>query len=366
MRTAVVILNWNTRALLEAFLPALAASLPADAGLVVADNASFDGSTDAVRSILPDVRIVSFQENFGFTGGYNRAMDLVLAEESPEYLVLMNSDIDVPEGWLEPLVAWMDANPCCGACGPKLLALDRTGDGFVRSSRFEYAGAAGGWIDRFGYPFCRGRVLSRTEPDEGQYDAPKEVLWASGACLLVRASVWKELGGLDPRFFAHMEEIDLCWRMWRSGWTVSVVPESRVWHLGGATLPQGSPWKTELNFRNNRLLLEKNLEPTLRLSGRRLPRLRARARIAFRSALDLGSAAVWFLSGKRDFSRAVMKARKDAHRLLAEGSASPVAPAAAVSCAGVPGYRNGICILPLAALLRNRIFRYLKRYEDNN
>jgi len=358
MRTAVVILNWNTKPLLEAFLPELAASLPADAEVVVADNASTDGSLEAVRSMFPQMMTMSFDRNYGFTGGYNRALAQMPSEV--EYFVLMNSDIEVAPDWLEPLVAWMDAHPGCGACGPKLLALDRDGEGFRRSSRFEYAGAAGGWIDRFGYPFCRGRVLSRTEMDEGQYDTPKDVLWVSGACLMVRRNAWEELGGLDPGFFAHMEEIDLCWRMQLTGWTVSVVPESRVWHLGGATLPQGSPWKTELNFRNNRLLLEKNLEPTLRLRGLCCPRLRASLRIAFRSLLDLGSAAVWALSGKRDLADAVMKSRRDARRLLRE---SPKVQQKETGSA--PGYRN-ICILPLSAVLGNRIFRYLKRYEDNN
>ena len=196
MRTAVVILNWNTRDYLGRFLPPLLASLRGlDAGVVVADNASTDGSRALLAERFPQVRTLLFEENFGFTGGYNRAFERLLGEpDAPEYLVLLNSDIEVEDGWLQPLTDWMDTHPDYAACGPKLHALVPDGADFRRTDRFEYAGAAGGLLDRYGYPFCRGRVLSRTEPDTGQYDRPADVLWVSGACLLVRAACWRTLG----------------------------------------------------------------------------------------------------------------------------------------------------------------------------
>ena len=255
MKVSVVILNWNTKDYLRQFLPGVIAStMGLDGEVVVADSASTDGSQEMMTSLFPGVRLIALEQNFGFTGGYNRALEQIDAE----YAVLLNSDVEVPKGWLEPLVAWMDAHPDCAACGPKLHS-------YADRDRFEYAGAAGGRIDRFGYPFCRGRVLSRLEVDRGQYDAPADVLWITGACLMVRMSVWRELGGLDSRFFAHMEEIDLCWRMQLSGWKVTVVPASTVWHVGGGTLPKESPYKLFLNYRNNLLLLENNLARTLSL-----------------------------------------------------------------------------------------------------
>ena len=203
MKTAIVILNWNTKGYLQAFLPGLIASTEGmDAEVIVADSASTDGSLEMLFHEFPSVRQIRLDRNYGFTGGYNRA----LAQVEAEYFVLINSDIEVPEDWLKPLVAWMDTHPKCGACGPKLLSWhDRT--------RFEYAGAAGGLLDRYGYPFCRGRVMKKLEKDEGQYDTPADVFWVSGACLMVRSRLWKKLGGLDDRFFAHMEEIDLCCRL---------------------------------------------------------------------------------------------------------------------------------------------------------
>ena len=233
MRTAVVILNWNTKGYLRDFLPGLIASTKGmDAEVIVADSASTDGSLEMLSQEFPAVRQIPLDKNYGFTGGYNRA----LAQVEADYFVLINSDIEVPESWLRPLVAWMDAHPECGACGPKLLS-------WHERDRFEYAGAAGGLLDRYGYPFCRGRVMSRVEKDEGQYDAPADVFWVSGACLLVRSLLWKQLGGLDDRFFAHMEEIDLCWRLQLAGYRIDVVPESVVWHIGGGTLPNNSPFK---------------------------------------------------------------------------------------------------------------------------
>ena len=195
MKTAVVILNYNTRDYLKKFLPGLIASCQGlDAQVIVADNASKDGSVALMQERFPQVPLIVLEENYGFTGGYNRA----LAQVEADYYVLINSDIEVPKDWLKPLVEWMDSHPLCGACGPKLIS-------YQQRDTFEYAGAAGGRLDKYGYPFCRGRILQKVEKDHGQYDEPADVLWCSGACLMVRASVWKALGGLDERFFAHME-----------------------------------------------------------------------------------------------------------------------------------------------------------------
>ncbi len=259
MKTAVVILNWNTEGFLREFLPGLIAACRKVEGaeVVVADNASSDGSMRVMKEEFPEVRTIVFEENLGFTGGYNEAFR-VLRKEMPEYFVLINSDIEVTDDWLGPLVDWMDMHPECGACAPKLHS-------WQEREKFEYAGAAGGYLDMFGYPFCRGRVMKRLEVDNGQYDKPADVLWATGACLMVRSSVFEELGGLDGRFFAHMEEIDLCWRMQLHGYRVTVVPKSVVYHVGGGTLPAESPFKLRLNYRNNLLMLRKNLARTFAL-----------------------------------------------------------------------------------------------------
>ena len=354
MRTAVVILNWNTRDYLGRFLPQLLESVRGrDAAVVVADNASNDGSRELLQERFPEVETFLFEENYGFTGGYNRCLEQLLARpDAPEYLVLLNSDIDVPDDWLDPLVAWMDAHPDYAACGPKLLALAAEGGGLRRTERFEYAGAAGGYVDRYGYPFCRGRVLSRTELDTGQYDRPADVLWVSGACLLVRAGCWRQIGGLDGRFFAHMEEIDWCWRAQLAGWRVGVVPQSRVWHLGGGTLGASSPLKLKLNFRNGLLLLENNLPATLG------PR-KALRRIRMRKILDCCAAIVYLLSGKPSSARAVRDAHRE-YRCLRKQA--PGHPAAAPGAAPKGLWTR--CILLQAALRGDGIFKYLRRYED--
>ena len=338
MRTAVVILNWNTERQLRTFLPGVISSLEGlDAGVVVADNGSTDGSAAYLESLGDAVRLIRLERNYGFTGGYNRALEALEAE----YYVLLNSDVDTPRGWLEPLVEWMDAHPECGACGPKMLALDKD---FRRTSRFEYAGAAGGYVDRFGYPFCRGRVLERTENDEGQYDSPAGVLWVSGACLMTRSALWHELGGLDERFFAHMEEIDYCWRAALRGYSIDVVPESRVWHLGGGTLAAGSPLKLKLNYRNNILLLENNLPSTIGPA-------RAALRIFSRSLLDRAAALVYLLKGEKEYFRAV----RDAHREARELSRPSGVKA---SLLVVRGYRR-IFLLPLAFIYKDKIFKHI-------
>ncbi len=316
MKTAVVILNWNTEDFLRKFLPGLLASVSKVDGaeVIVADNDSSDSSMVVMSEVFPQVRTIRLEKNFGFTGGYNRAF----SEIDCEYFVLINSDIEVREDWLEPLVKWMDTHPECGACAPKLHS-------WQEQDKFEYAGAAGGYIDKYGYPFCRGRVLKRLETDHGQYDAPADVFWATGACLMVRSCVYKSLNGLDDRFFAHMEEIDLCWRMQLEGWKVTVVPESVVYHVGGGTLPASSPFKLFLNFRNNLLMLDNNLSKTFALqyyrNGIPLDKAalkgcrKASRRIFFRKMLDWMSAGVYLITFSWSSFSAVCKAHK-AYRKL--------------------------------------------------
>ncbi len=313
MKTAVVILNWNTEGFLKRFLPDLLSSVEKVEGaeVILADNASTDGSARLMEDEFPQVRTLRFNTNLGFTGGYNEAFRLLHEDSRPEYFLLINSDIEVSDGWLEPLVQWMDTHPECGACAPKLHS-------WHEKEMFEYAGAAGGYIDRFGYPFCRGRILKRVEKDNGQYDEPADVFWATGACLLVRSSVYAHLRGLDERFFAHMEEIDLCWRMQLEGWKVTVVPESLVWHVGGGTLPATSPFKLFLNYRNNLFMLEKNLARTYALryfkKGMKPERAASKAlkkashKIFFRMCLDGMSALVYLVTGQKDCFKAVWKA----------------------------------------------------------
>ncbi len=248
-KVAVVILNWNGENLLKKFLPVLVKySDREDTEIIVADNGSEDGSVAFVTENYSRVRVIALGENYGFAGGYNRALQQVEAG----YYVLLNSDVEVTRGWLDPLVDFMDSHPEAGACMPKIKS-------YREKEKFEYAGAAGGFIDRFGYPFCRGRIFNAIEEDRGQYDTPMRVFWASGACMMVRADVYHEQRGLDPDFFAHMEEIDLCWRMQRSGHMVYALPASVLYHVGGASLNEANPRKTYLNFRNDLFLLFKNL-----------------------------------------------------------------------------------------------------------
>ncbi|MDE7109909.1 MAG: glycosyltransferase family 2 protein [Muribaculaceae bacterium] len=246
----VIILNWNGRKLLEQFLPtAVRFTQGSDVELVVADNGSTDDSVEWIRSRFPNVRVLEFKENLGFAGGYNKAIN----ETDYECVILLNSDVEVTDGWWQPLLAFMKRHPEVGACQPKIRS-------YHKRDYFEYAGAAGGYLDRLGYPYCRGRILEKVERDEGQYDGdPVEITWASGAALMVRVSAYREAGGLDERFFAHQEEIDLCCRMIALGYKVMALSDSVVYHVGGASLNQGNPKKTYLNFRNNLLLLHKNL-----------------------------------------------------------------------------------------------------------
>ncbi|GAB4310608.1 MAG: glycosyltransferase family 2 protein [Bacteroidales bacterium] len=243
---AVVILNWNGLSFLERFLP-LVIRHSSGAKIVVADNNSSDGSVSYVRSNFPEVSLIELDGNYGFAGGYNRALGRVEAD----YFVLLNSDIEVTPGWLDPLIGLMESNSRIAACQPKILSYDRR-------TQFEYAGAAGGFIDRYGYPFCRGRLFQTLEEDRGQYDQVTEIFWATGACMAVRADLFLKLGGFDERFFAHMEEIDFCWRAKNHGYTVFFTPESTVFHIGGGTLPKSSARKTYLNIRNNNMMIFKN------------------------------------------------------------------------------------------------------------
>lgn len=250
---SVVILNWNGRAFLEQFLPSVMASTYGRLELIVADNASTDDSVSFLQQHYPTVRLIRLSKNLGFAGGYNAA----LKEVKADYYVLLNSDVEVTPGWIEPVIAHMESDPQIAAAQPKMLA-------HRHPQFFEYAGAAGGWIDRFGYPFSRGRVFDVCEEDRGQYNDKQPCFWASGAAMFVRAAVYHELGGFDEGFFAHQEEIDLCWRMHRNGYTVWSEPASVVYHVGGGTLPKGNRLKTLLNFRNNLMMLYKNL-PTSQL-----------------------------------------------------------------------------------------------------
>lgn len=248
---SVVILNWNGLSFLEQFLPTLVKyTQDPGAEIVVADNGSTDGSMAFMDRVFPSIRTLRLDKNYGFTGGYNRALEQI----DSTYYLLLNSDIEVTDGWLTPLLKTMEADPAVAACTPKLL-------NYNKKTHFEYAGGAGGFIDRYGYPFCRGRIFDSMEEDLGQYDLSTDIFWGTGACLMIRAQLWKEVGGLDEQFFAHMEEIDLCWRLKSLGHSILSVPSSRVYHVGGGTLERGNPMKTFLNFRNNLLLLYKNLPP---------------------------------------------------------------------------------------------------------
>ena len=295
MSLSVIILNWNGEKLLRQFLPtAMRYTYGKDVELIVADNGSSDSSVEWIRANCPEVKIIELGENLGFAGGYNKAISMV----SSEYVLLLNSDVEVTEGWWQPLLSYMEKHPDVGACQPKIRA-------YRNKEYFEYAGAAGGLLDRLGYPYCRGRVFDKIEKDEGQYDsAPAEITWASGAALLVRTAVYREVGGLDERFFAHQEEIDLCCRMIGAGYKVMFLPDSVVYHVGGASLNQGNPQKTYLNFRNNLLLLHKNLPKG---EGRRL--------LFVRRLADTLAWGMYVMNGDWGNAKAVIRAHNDFRRM---------------------------------------------------
>lgn len=253
-KVAVVILNWNGKKFLEKFLPAVVKHSLDTSEVIVADNASSDDSVDFLKTNFPDVRIIQNSSNGGFAKGYNDA----LAQVESDYYVLLNSDIEVTENWITPIIELMESDKNIAACQPKILS-------YHEPEKFEYAGAGGGFIDKYGYPFCRGRLFQTIEKDTGQFDDTIEIFWASGACMFVRAELFHKSGGFDNDFFAHMEEIDLCWRLKNNGYKIMYCPASVVYHVGGGTLPKSSSRKTYFNFRNNSLLLYKNL-PSNRLA----------------------------------------------------------------------------------------------------
>jgi hypothetical protein len=280
-KTAVVILNWNGKSFLEKFLPSVLKHSRGYADVIVADNASSDGSVGFLKTDFPEVEIIQNSANGGFAKGYNDA----LAQVKAEFFILLNSDIEVTENWIQPVIDLMESDPMIAACQPVIRS-------FHHPEKFEYAGAAGGYIDGFGYPFCRGRIFQHLEEDHGQYDNPVEVFWATGACMFVRADVFRKFGGFDEDFFAHMEEIDFCWRVKHEGYKVMVCPESKVFHVGGGTLPKQSSFKTYLNMRNNISLLYKNL-PSDRLLPVFASRLILDGVAAFKFLVDGGFGDFW-------------------------------------------------------------------------
>lgn len=294
-KVSVVILNWNGADLLRTYLPSVCQHTCSSlADLVVADNGSEDNSLEILREEFPAVKVIAMPVNSGFAEGYNIALKHIRTE----YVVLLNSDVEVTSNWLEPMVEYADSHPDVAAIQPK-----------IRSHRqfnyFEHAGAAGGYIDKFGFPFCRGRIFDSVEEDKGQYDTVENIFWATGACLFTRTRDYQEAGGLDPLFFAHMEEIDLCWRFHQMGKRIVCVPKSVVYHLGGATLDMENPRKTYLNFRNNLLMLYKNLPLNKRFST-----------LFKRKVLDGIAAFAFLLKGKPKNFFAIFNAHLDAQKLI--------------------------------------------------
>lgn len=283
---SIVILNWNGQKFLERFLPSVMASTWQNFQVVVADNASTDDSIPFLRSYYPTVRVIELAHNYGFAKGYNEALKHVEAE----YYVLLNSDVEVQPSWIEPVITLMESNKSIGACQPKLLQ-------YNDRSHFEYSGACGGWIDWLGYPFARGRIFDVCEEDHGQYDTVEPIFWASGAAMFVRADLYHEIGGLDDFFFAHQEEIDFCWRLQRRGFMVYSCPQSVVYHVGGATLPKGNSRKVFLNFRNNLVMMAKNM-----------PAWEAFWKISYRFLLDMVSAVKSLFAGEGKYFVAVFRA----------------------------------------------------------
>lgn len=305
---AVVVLNWNGKHYLERFLPVLIKNSRIEGvSIVVADNGSTDGSAEWTKFMHPSVKVIEFDKNHGFTGGYNKA----LAQIEADYYVLLNSDILVTPNWIQAMLEGFENNPGAGVAMPKIMSA------FDKES-FEYAGAAGGYIDLLGYPFCRGRILSNIEIDRGQYNLDAQVFWASGAAMMVRSELYKKLGGLDNSFFAHMEEIDFCWRAQLSGSEAWVFPSSVVYHVGGGTLPNNSPKKLYYNYRNNLLMLYKNLP----VSG-------LYTTLVLRMLLDGISALVYLFQGKVSLFLSVWRAHKDFYKMMGKTVRSEGSPDAA-------------------------------------
>jgi len=283
---AVVILNWNGKDLLSRFLPGVVSSKYSNLQLIVGDNASTDNSVEFIRANYPQIRIIENDQNYGFAEGYNR----ILQQVNADYYVLLNSDVEVPEDWIEPVIRLMETDSQIAAAQPKIKwQRDK--------SKFEYAGAAGGFMDINGFPFCRGRLFDEVESDFGQYNDPKEIFWASGAAFFIKTAVWKQTSGLDPDLFAHMEEIDLCWRLKNLGYKISYCPDAEVYHVGGGTLDANNPRKIFLNFRNNLMIMQKNL-----------PLKEVYFQLVIRFFIDFVALIQFLLKGKPEFAIAVSKA----------------------------------------------------------
>ncbi len=283
---AVVILNWNGKALLEQFMPSVVKSVYPNLQLIVGDNNSTDDSVAFLKSNYPDVRIIVNDHNYGFAEGYGKVLEQVDAD----YFILLNSDVEVPTNWIQPVIDAMEMDSNIAVAQPKIKWQKN-------KSQFEYAGAAGGYLDLHGFPFCRGRLFDTVEMDTNQYEDQKEIFWASGAALFIRSKCWKEAGGLDPDFFAHMEEIDLCWRLKNLGYKVIYCPTAEVYHVGGGTLNANNPYKTYLNFKNNLVIMQKNL-----------PLNDAYSRIFIRMCLDFIAWIHFVVQGKTDFAFSINKA----------------------------------------------------------
>lgn len=302
---AIVILNWNGRKFLEQFLPSLKTTTYSNCTIVVADNGSTDDSINYLNQYYPEIKQVHNKKNYGFAGGYNAALQHVQAD----YYVLLNSDVEVTPGWIEPIIGLMENNPSIGACQPKILA-------WHQKELFEYAGGSGGWIDGLGYPFCRGRVFDTCEKDKGQYNDTVPIFWASGCAFFIRATLFHTLRGFDAFFFAHQEEIDLCWRLQRYGYSVWVCPQSVVYHVGGGTLAKGNPRKTFLNYRNSLIMLWKNYTATQKLW-----------KLPIRMVLDGISALQQLVKGNGAYFITVIKAHFHFYGWLIRGEKTKQPPA---------------------------------------
>lgn len=299
---AVIILNWNGKKLLQEFLPKVIETTDTSiADIIVADNGSDDGSVAMLQQEFPQVKLLLFDHNHGYAKGYNMAIE----QTRYKYSVLLNSDVATATGWLNPLYEYMESMPQVGACQPKLLS-------YTDMEYFEYAGASGGFIDRNGYPYCRGRIFSTVEKDNGQYDDIISVFWATGAALMIRSEVYLNAGGLDEQFFAHMEEIDLCWRVHLNGYDIKVVPQSVAYHLGGGSLSASNPRKTYLNFRNNLLMLHKNLPDSTR-----------RRKLFVRRLLDTIAWAKFILALDFKNANAILKAHNDFRSMRLQYTSHP-------------------------------------------
>ena len=303
-KAAVVILNWNGQNYLEKFLPSVLATAYDNMEVIVADNGSTDGSVDFLEKHFPQVSLIRFNENNGFAKGYNRALQKIQAD----YFAIINSDIEVKPGWLMPIVSLLEQDKLNAACQPKLLS-------YKNKNLFEYAGGAGGWLDSFGYPFARGRVFDVCEEDKGQYDATERIFWVTGAAMVIRSNVFHEMKGFDEYFFAHQEEIDLCWRMQLAGYKLYCCPSSVVYHVGGGTLPRGNSLKTFLNFRNNQIMLYKNL-----------PWSQKWWKIPFRIFLDAVSALKGLLVGDGGYFLSIFKAHFSFLKWILVGQGQSVFP----------------------------------------